>query len=47
MDLVTSDWIDVFAPDTPLFELVARGSVLYFGILVFMRVMPRRTGDEL
>src|SRR5690606_25409856 len=35
------------ALETPLLELVARGSVLYLAILVLMRFMPRRTGGEL
>ena len=47
MELMPSDWQSVFAPDTPLLELLARGSALYFGILVLMRLMPRRTGGEL
>ena len=28
-------------------ELLVRGTVLYVGILVLMRIMPRRTGGEL
>lgn len=47
MELLPDDWTRVFAIETPLLELVARGTVLYFGILVFMRFMPRRTGGEL
>ncbi len=47
MELLPDDWSGVFASDTPLLELVARGSALYFGVLVFARVMPRRTGGEL
>ncbi|MEP6482656.1 MAG: hypothetical protein ABJA94_11695 [Rhodoglobus sp.] len=26
--------------ETPLVELMARGTVLYFGILLFIRIMP-------
>lgn len=40
-------WTDLFRVDTPLLELVARGSILYVAILVLMRCMPRRTGGEL
>jgi uncharacterized membrane protein YcaP (DUF421 family) len=47
MELFPDSWIDVFTLQTPLFELVARGSVLYLAILFLMRVMPRRTGAEL
>jgi len=47
MDLLPDDWSRVFAPDTSLLELVARGTALYIGIIVFMRFLPRRTGGEL
>jgi uncharacterized membrane protein YcaP (DUF421 family) len=36
----------VFAPETPLLELIARGFVLYLGILALMRLLRRRTGGE-
>lgn len=47
MELLPGTWADVFAPDTPLLELLARGTALYFGVLVLVRLMPRRTGGEL
>lgn len=47
MDLLPDSWSTIFALETPLLELVARGSVLYLAILVLMRFMPRRTGGEL
>lgn len=47
MDLFPQDWVALFALETPLFELLVRGSLLYVGILVLMRFMPRRTGNEL
>ncbi len=47
MQLLPPTWEPVFTLETPLFELIARGSVLYAIILVLMRVMPRRTGGEL
>lgn len=47
MDLLPDSWLTIFALETPLLELVARGSVLYLAILVLMRFMPRRTGGEL
>jgi uncharacterized membrane protein YcaP (DUF421 family) len=47
MELLPDSWSRVFAVETPLLELIARGTVLYFGILIFMRFMPRRTGGEL
>lgn len=37
----------MFTPEIPILELMARGSILYFGILILMRLMPRRTGGEL
>jgi uncharacterized membrane protein YcaP (DUF421 family) len=42
-----ADWLLIFAPATPILELIARGTALYFGILVLIRLMPRRTGGEL
>ena len=47
MDFNPNDWTSVFQPEAALLELIARGSVLYLGILVLMRLMPRRTGGEL
>lgn len=47
MELVPTDWLEVFAPETALLELIARGTALYFGVLVLVRLMPRRTGGEL
>jgi uncharacterized membrane protein YcaP (DUF421 family) len=47
MKLIPDDWASVFRPETAPVELIARGSALYFGILVLMRFMPRRTGGEL
>lgn len=47
MQILPDDWISVFAPQTPLVELLARGAVLYFGILILMRFMPRRSAGEL
>lgn len=45
--LVRAEWGFVFMPGTSLFELLGRGSALYFALLVLIRVMPRRTGGEL
>ena len=42
-----SDWSRVFAPETPLLELIARGAALYFGILILMRFMLRRSVGDL
>jgi uncharacterized membrane protein YcaP (DUF421 family) len=47
MEILPADWLAIVAPDTPLLELVGRGSVLYFVILIITRLMPRRTGGEL
>ena len=47
MELVPTDWLEVFAPETALLELIARGTALYFGVLLLVRIMPRRTGGEL
>ena len=47
MKILPEDWLQVFALETPLVELVVRGAVLYLGILVLFRIMPRRSGGEL
>jgi uncharacterized membrane protein YcaP (DUF421 family) len=47
MTLLPADWLEVFALETPVLELIARGTALYFGLLVLIRLMPRRTGGEL
>src|SRR5512138_3451726 len=47
MQFLPDDWSSVFSLETPLLELFARGTVLYFALLAIMRFMPRRTGGEL
>ena len=47
MEFLPRDWARIFALETPLLELVARGSILHFGILLLLRLMLRRTGGEL
>jgi uncharacterized membrane protein YcaP (DUF421 family) len=47
MEFLPTDWLSILSLDTPFLELVARGSVLYFGIPIITRLMPRRTGGEL
>ena len=45
--ILPSDWGLVFLPETPLLELVGRGSAIYLGVLALLRLMPRRAGGEL
>ncbi|HEY4583247.1 MAG TPA: YetF domain-containing protein [Lysobacter sp.] len=47
MDLMPDRWLDVWAIETPLLELLLRAAVLYLGILFILRIVPRRTGGEL
>ena len=47
MALLPDSWPALWAVETPLLELAVRAAVLYFGILLLLRVMPRRTGGEL
>lgn len=47
MPIFPDDWAPVFSLESPLLALLARGTLLYFGILVLMRFLPRRTGGEL
>ena len=44
MDDTSTDWGSVFASENAPLELFARGSILYFAMLVLMRLMPRRAG---
>jgi uncharacterized membrane protein YcaP (DUF421 family) len=36
------DWQQLFVPQTPLLELVLRGTVMYIGLLAALRVLVRR-----
>ncbi len=47
MAFIPDSWIEVFAFETPLLELLTRSTILYFLILFFLRILPRRTGAEL
>lgn len=46
MPILPSDWGEIFAIHTPIAELMVRSVVLYLGILVLMRILPRRSGGE-
>lgn len=37
--------MEVFAVETALVELIVRGTILYFAIIVFMRLLPRIGGE--
>jgi len=41
------DWVDVFAPQAPLIETFVRGSLLYLGLLVLLRLTPAREAGAL
>lgn len=45
MELLPSSWLHIFAVKTPIFELIGRGTALYFAVIVFMRLMPRIGGQ--
>lgn len=47
MKIVPDQWAALSTLETPILELITRAAVLYFFILVMMRLMPRRTGGEL
>jgi uncharacterized membrane protein YcaP (DUF421 family) len=36
------DWVGVFTPQAPLVETFVRGTVLYLGVLVLLRLTPAR-----
>ncbi|MEU4477559.1 YetF domain-containing protein [Micromonospora sp. NPDC023966] len=37
-----SDWQKLFVPDTPLWEIVVRGSVIYLALFFLLRVLLKR-----
>lgn len=39
------DWADLFTPDIPLLETFIRGTVVYFALLVLMRINKRGAGE--
>lgn len=47
MDILNINLSELLKIEVPVAELVLRGSVLYLGILLLLRVMPRRTGGEM
>ena len=47
MEFTPDRWLEIFAPQAPLLELIARGSLLYIAILLLMRFMLRRSAGEL
>ena len=42
--MVGIDWRGMFMPDTPLLEIVIRGTVVYLALFVMLRVVLRREG---
>lgn len=47
MELLKIDFAALFHLKTPVAELIIRGALMYLGILLLLRVLPRRTGGEL
>ena len=45
MEFFPDSWGPVFALETPLFELIVRGTIIYFAIIVFLRLLPRIGGE--
>lgn len=46
MEPFPADWLSIFVPESAIVEHFARGAALYFGILIIMRLMPRRSEGE-
>lgn len=44
ISLLTVDWITMFRPTVSLLELFLRGSVMYLGILLVLRIFRRQKG---
>lgn len=47
MEFMPDSWAAIWVIETPILELLVRGAVMYLGILLLLRIMPRRTGGEL
>jgi uncharacterized membrane protein YcaP (DUF421 family) len=47
MEFPPGNWSDIFKLERPVLEHLVRGTALYFGVLILMRCMPRRSGGEL
>ena len=45
--LLAVDFEALFKIETAVLELIIKGSVVYLGILLLFRVLPRRTGGEM
>ena len=40
--LFNADWEHVFVPDTPLLEIIVRGTVVYLGLFALLRLVLKR-----
>lgn len=47
MPLISINWEALYLIETSILELIIRSTALYFGILILLRLAPRRTGGEL
>lgn len=47
MEILNINLNELLKIEVPVAELVLRGTVLYLGILLLLRFMPRRTGGEM
>jgi uncharacterized membrane protein YcaP (DUF421 family) len=43
-NLFGMNWHDAFVPDTPLFEIILRGTIVYLAIFLLLRKFRRGTG---
>ncbi|HEY8159744.1 MAG TPA: DUF421 domain-containing protein [Methylobacter sp.] len=41
------DWKTIFLPDTPLIEIVLRGSIMYLSLFILLRVILKRQSGTL
>ncbi|KAA9345688.1 DUF421 domain-containing protein [Adhaeribacter soli] len=47
MEFLNLDFAKIFRIETSVLELILRGTLFFLGILLLLRIMPRRTGGEL
>ncbi|HEY9449518.1 MAG TPA: YetF domain-containing protein [Gemmatimonadaceae bacterium] len=47
MRTLNVDWVQVFRPDTPILEIIFRGSVIYLALFAFLRLGIKREAGTL
>lgn len=43
--LFNIDWRQIFSPDTSLLEMIVRGTIMYLGMFILLRIFRRQAGS--